>query len=215
MENSCKGVPAAMLGQPLQEVTGTVWWSFCHLTHQGQRPSVEGVRGRKNPCVAQDATLRNGLCVGCDDGHPLHRVGDVEKGVLVVWGLEDEEHPGQTPFVVPLSPSALEVPLVGPQAGAGTLRRRGPPLELQQVRTAPAHVLQREGGVGVNDVGGPVIAVADAGAGGGQQVEQVVVRGAGDLGGQGGGETGDAGMVPKLRGEGAQRGPCVDAGVRV
>ena len=34
------------------------WRSLSPLMHQGQRPSVEGVRRRKNPCVAQDAPLR-------------------------------------------------------------------------------------------------------------------------------------------------------------
>ena len=89
-----KGSPAAMLGQPLQEVVGTAWRSFCHLTHHGQLPPVEGMGRRKYPGVAQDATLGKGLCVGGDDGHPLHRVGDVEEGVLAAGGFEDEEHPG-------------------------------------------------------------------------------------------------------------------------
>ena len=44
--------------------------------------------------------------------------------------------------------------------------------------------------------GGPVVAVADAGAGRGQQVEQVVARGAGDLGGQSSGKAGDTGVMP-------------------
>ena len=84
--------------------------------------------------------------------------------------------------------SALNAPWPGMmprsvmKAGAGTLRRRGPSRELQQVRTPPAFVFQGEGGVGVDDVGGPVVAVADAGSGRGQQVEQVMVRGSGDLG---------------------------------
>ena len=145
--------------------------------------------GRKYPCVAQDAPFRKGLCVGGDDGDSLHCVGDIEEGVLAAGGLEDEEHPWQAPLVVPLSPSAVKVPAVGLQAGAGAFRRRGPALELQQVRTPSAFVLQGEGGVGVDDVGGPVVAVADAGAGRGQQVPQVVVWGAGDLGGQGGSTT--------------------------
>ena len=129
-------------------------------------------------------------------------MGGVEEGVLAAGGLEDEEHPGQAPLVVPLSPAAEKVPLVGLQAGGDALRCSGPPLELQQVGTPPAPMLQGEGGVGMYNVGGPVVAVADAGTGGGQQVEQVVVRGAGDLGGQSGGEAGDAGVVPKLGGEG-------------
>ena len=43
---SCKMVPAAMLGHPLQEVAGTAWWSFCHLTHHGKLPSVKRMRRR-------------------------------------------------------------------------------------------------------------------------------------------------------------------------
>ncbi len=90
-------VPAAMLGHPLQEVVGTAWWSFGHLAQGGQRPPVEGVRGRKNPCVTQDAPLGNGLRVGGDDGRPFHRVGDVEEGVLVAGGLEDKSNRGRRP----------------------------------------------------------------------------------------------------------------------
>ena len=51
------------------------------------------------------------------------------------------------------------------------------------------------------------------GAGGGQQVEEVVVRGAGHLGGQGGGEVGYAGVVAHLGGQGPQGGSGVDLGV--
>ena len=67
----------------------------------------------------------------------------------------------------------------------------------------------------MDDVGGPVVAVADAGARGGQQVEQVVVRRADYLGGQGGGEVDDAGVVTQLGGEGPYGGPGVDVGVQI
>ena len=65
----------------------------------------------------------------------------------------------------------------------------------------------------MDHVVGPAPAVADAGAVGGQQVEEVVVRGAGDLGVQGGGEV-DA-IVPEshLGGQGAQGGAGIDPGV--
>ena len=100
--------------------------------------------------------------------------------------------------MVAISPAAQEVASVGPQPFGDALRRRGPALELQQEGTPFALVLQGERGVGVDDVGRPVVAIADGGAGRGQQVEQVVVRGAGDLGREGGGKADDAGVVAHL-----------------
>ena len=142
-------------------------WSLCNLIHQGQRASVQGMGRRKHPCVAQDAMFGEDVRVGGDDGYLLHPVGNVEKGGLAAGGLEDEEDVGWVPLVVALGPSTQEVAAVGLQAFGDALRRGGPALELQQEGTAPAFVLQGEGGVGMDDVGGPVVAVADAGAVGG------------------------------------------------
>ena len=50
----------------------------------------------------------------------------------------------------------------------------------------------------MDDVGGPVVAVADAGAVCGQQVPEVIVRRGRYLCGKGGGEVDDAGVVPHL-----------------
>ena len=136
--------------------------------------SLEAYRLKKTAIpMPQDAALSKGPDVGGEEWHAPYPGGAGEKGVLVAGRLEDEEHPGQESAVVPLRPAAQEVPAVGLQAGENALGCSCPTLELQQVGTPPAPVLQGEGGVGEYHVGGPVVAVADAGAGCGQQVEQV------------------------------------------
>ena len=55
----------------------------------------------------------------------------------------------------------------------------------------------------MHHVGRPEVPVAGGGTGGGQQIEQFVVRGTTDRGGQRGGEVGEGRLVRRLRGEGA------------
>ena len=145
LQSSCKVVPAAMLGRPLQEVVGTAGLYLCNWIQRPQLYSVGVVqpvrrrcRRRLSPRVAQDAALGKGLDVGGGEGCAVRSVGGMEEGVLADGGLEDEERPGQASIVVPLRPAAQEVAAPGLQAGGDAPRRRGPPLELQQVRTPPA-----------------------------------------------------------------------------
>ena len=62
----CNVVPAAMLGQPLQEVSGTVKVVIRQPDASGTGAFCRGNAGRKYPCVAQDARLGKSLGVGDD-----------------------------------------------------------------------------------------------------------------------------------------------------
>ena len=65
--------------------------------------------------------------------------------------------------MIPLGPAALEVPSIVLQTGANPFWGDGPALELQQAVAIAVTQVKGEGGVGVYDVGGPVVAVAYAG----------------------------------------------------
>ena len=64
----------------------------------------------------------------------------------------------------------------------------------------------------MDHVVGALVAVADAGTGGGQQLQQEVVIGLGDLGSQGGGNGGDGVLMIQLGIHGAQGGAGNDRG---
>ena len=136
-----------------------------HFVQSVQWQSVGGIRGRQTPCVTQHAKLGEGLEVGAEQRHTVEPGGNPQEGVLGVGGLEHEQHQGELPDVVPLGPAAGEVPAIVFQAGVNPFGGDGSSLELQQAVAIAVTQVEGEGSVGVDDVVGPVVAVADAGAG--------------------------------------------------
>ena len=130
--------------------------------------------------------------------------GGVEEGSFCFGGLEQEQHQGLGSAVVALDVIALEVASVAAQPLGYPLRRHSPALVLEQAPVPVALVTQLERGVGVENVAAAAVPVRDLRAMGGEQIEQLVVGIAVDLGTEPGGELGDASLVIMLGSDGAQ-----------